>query len=251
MIEFFADDSGKESWTQETYVCIAGYLGTQNLWDQFMTEWETMRLKNNISEIHMKKLIPLQGEYKKLNWDINKRDAVLLECIDIIKRSNIIPFGTVVDIKAWKKITSNKKRLYKVQSLCLTLLMTAVMLYMIKIVPNDLIHIVFDTDHEFSKARLDIFFSIREEVPQMRHFLSSITFADRKIYRPLQAADFLAWVLRKVFVQKARGYKSPIKYQALINGTSQSDIDASVKKFAPQEINDLFSNLETRFQDLI
>lgn len=66
VMDFFFDDSGKETWEQEEYVCIAGYLGFETFVDLYVNLLINLLLRHNISCIHMRDLIYLQGEYKKL-----------------------------------------------------------------------------------------------------------------------------------------------------------------------------------------
>lgn len=249
MIECFFDDSGKESWIQETHVCIAGYLGNNSLWDGFLPQWEGMLLRNHISCIHMKDLIHLEGEYKKLGWNIEKRDIVLSECIDIIKRNKLIGFGVGVDVSGWKEIPKTLRKKYangKVQDFCFARLMGAVVQTVTDLKANDLVHIVFDTDRDFAKARFELFSRIRAFDKNMRESIPMITFADPKIVRPLQAADLLAWETRKEMIQKSQGYKSTPRYQALIDGLSQFALDYTRELFGPKELKSLFERLERR-----
>src|SRR3954469_6195702 len=74
MIRAYFDDSGKESTPSGQFVCMGGYLADSSYWESFASEWRQRLLENRISSIHMKDLIPLQGEYKKLGWDAAKRD---------------------------------------------------------------------------------------------------------------------------------------------------------------------------------
>jgi len=85
VIAGFFDDSGKESETTNPYVCIAGYAASGRTWNYFNELWAEALFRNDISWIHMKDLMPMQGEYKQLKWDIKKRNEVLSEFTNIIK----------------------------------------------------------------------------------------------------------------------------------------------------------------------
>ena len=102
MLEFFFDDSGQESWRNEQFICIAGYLAWGDKWDGFVPQWGSKLMENGITHIHMKELIHLRGQYAK--WHHDKRESVLTQFIQIIKNFNLIPFGVALNVEAWRNL---------------------------------------------------------------------------------------------------------------------------------------------------
>jgi hypothetical protein len=64
-IHCFLDDSGKESQPTMPYVVLAGYFAEMEIWSNLWDKWAGLLLKHQISGIHMKELIPMEGEYKE------------------------------------------------------------------------------------------------------------------------------------------------------------------------------------------
>jgi hypothetical protein len=110
IVHCFLDDSGKESQPSNPYVVMAGYFADSDVWQHLCTEWFGLLLKHKISAIHMKDLIPIEGEYKTHGWDISKRDAVIAEFIDVINKSPVLGVGIALEMAAWRKLTTNINR---------------------------------------------------------------------------------------------------------------------------------------------
>lgn len=112
---------------------------------------------------------------------------------------------------------------------------------------HDLIHLIFDTDPKFAPARFELFSKIRKHDKRAKEYLTSITFADPKIYTPLQAADFLAWETRKNLIQKAGGFDSTKRWKELFSIYSEHEIVYTGELWDRNEIQRVFANLEPRF----
>jgi len=215
MIRAYFDDSGKESTPSGAFVCMAGYLADSSYWELFASEWRQRLLEHGISGIHMKDLIPLQGEYKTLGWDTTKRDAAIGDFIQVIKATRLIGFGVGVDAQAWRDLRKVYPKLDDVQTFCFARVMRMVIERVSKAAARDFVAVHFDPDPEFGAARLRLFDEIWRRDPAARNYLASLTFADKVIYTPLQAADLLAWETRKELIQKAGGFESTPRYKEL------------------------------------
>jgi hypothetical protein len=174
----------------------------------------------------MKDLIPLQGEYKKLGWDAAKRDAVLKGFIQVIKATRLIGFGVGVDAQAWRDLRklNQQLKLPDVQTFCFARTMRMVIEKIKAAVPRDFVAIHFDPDPLFGAARLRLFGEIWERDPTARNYLASITFADKIIFSPLQAADLLAWETRKELIQKTGGFESTERFKELFTALAGIDL---------------------------
>lgn len=148
----YFDDSGKESDQNVPYVCMAGYLADQSYWEKFAREWLDLLRIHNISQIHMRELVPLQSEYRHLGWDAHKRDRVLADFIRLIKENQLIGFAVGVDAHAWRDI---RKRYMagNVQTFCFARTMKMVVNCLKKARERDVTGLVLDTDKEFASAR--------------------------------------------------------------------------------------------------
>lgn len=224
MIRAYFDDSGKESTPSGQFVCMAGYLADSSYWELFASEWRQRLLEHGISSIHMKDLIPLQGEYKKLGWDAAKRDEVLKQFIQVIKATRLIGFGVGVDALAWRELRKVYSKLDDVQTFCFARTMRMVIETVKAAAPRDFVAIHFDPDPQFGAARLRLFDEIWGHDPTARSYLASITFADKIIFSPLQAADLLAWETRKELIQKTGGFESTERFKELFTALAGIDL---------------------------
>jgi hypothetical protein len=210
MIACYLDDSGKESNPESRYVAMAGYAAHDSYWDSFQGEWVHMLLKHGIVQVHMRDLIPIKGIYEQLGWDIQKRDEVIADFIEVIKRNHLIGFGVVVDRDAWKThVAPLVKNAPKAESnshhFCFARMMRMLIDRIKRSGIDDFMAVTFDTDREFAAARFNLFSDIWNTDTEARQYLSSISFADVVKHPQLQAADMLAWESRKELIQKIGG----------------------------------------------
>ena len=246
MIECYFDDSGKEGAQNEPYVCIAGYMADISYWTLFFQQWRNLLMKYGISCVHMRDLIPFQGEYKRLGWDPQMRDKVLADFIGIIKENRLIGFGIGVDANHWRSIPENMRRKYgNAQDFCFQRIARMVIEKLKAVKPEDVVSVTFDTDPEFAGVRLRRFFEICAHDNNAREYLASITFADPKIYVQLQAADLLAWETRKDLVQKSGGYNSTPRYKDLFTSLSDYGLDYSSELWDKEELDEKLLKLES------
>lgn len=218
MIYAYFDDSGKEDDPSNRHICMAGYMGFDEAWDDFEADWRQLLLKHGISWIHMKEIIPLQGEYKNLGWDTAKRDAVLFDFIEIIKDSPFVGFGVGVDTEAWALVPEEeKKKAGNAHDFCFQRIMRGVIDRLEKAAPNDLLQVVFDRDQSVANRRFHLFSRIHESDPRATVYLQSIAFANPKLMLALQAADLLAWETRKELIQKTGGFEPTVRFKEMFS----------------------------------
>jgi len=245
VVRCFLDDSGKEGDSSNPFVCMAGYLAEEPFWDIFQRAWAQRLLKYNISQVHMRDLIPLQGEYKELGWDYAKRDGVLREFIGLIKGSNLVGLGVGVDANAWRKIPKEITKEYgNTQEFCFARILRMLVDRLKKSVPGERVNIMFDCDPEFCPSRFRRWLDIKARDPVARLYLTSITFGDPSVFRPLQAADLLAWETRKELVQKAGGFDSTDRFEELFKITAWDALpDYASELWVGEDIDKMLEDL--------
>ena len=239
MIRAYFDDSGSESLPSSTHVCLAGYLADDHYWITFNRLWRHQLARHGISCIHMKDLIPLQGEYRTLGWDTAKRDQVIRDFVGVIRYSELIGFGVAVDAVAWREARKRSPKSFNAQMFCFARLFRLVVERMKKSAPREWLNVHFDSNPEFGAQRLKLFDEIRRTDRDAAWLLSSITFADMKTYLPLQAADMLAWESRKELVQKAGGHESTARFMELVTAMGPVNLEFSSELWDRDEIEKL------------
>src|SRR3984893_3003258 len=158
-IHCFLDDSGKESQTTMPYVVMAGYFADQDVWTALHADWHQMLLKHGISGLHMRQLIPIEGEYKERGWDVPKRDDVISDFISAIKKANLTGIGIAIEMAYWR----NLKKQYpdvkfgSAQEFCFQRILRKIVDRLHAAQLEGEVAILFDRDPEFAANRMNIF----------------------------------------------------------------------------------------------
>jgi hypothetical protein len=207
---------------------MAGYIAHASMWVKFFTNWQQSLLKYGISSIHMRELIPIEGEYKQLGWTIQTRDAVIEEFINIIKACQLVGFGVGLDATFWRQIPKDVTRVHgNAQEFCFTRIIRLVIERLSAIGEEEGLSLIYDRDMTFAKTRLNLFEAIRRRDQRAARQLIAITFADTRYFLGLQAADILAWETRKQLVQRAGGHQPTKRYQQLFEAMPDIELDYS------------------------
>src|ERR1700730_6317379 len=177
-----------------------------------------MLLKHGISGLHMRQLIPIEGEYKERGWDVPKRDEVISDFISAIKKANLTGIGIAIEMAYWR----NLKKQYpdvkfgSAQEFCFQRILRKIVDRLHAAQLEGEVAILFDRDPEFAANRMNIFSSVLQHDRLANELLASITFAKPHRYPGLQCADLLAWETRKELVQRDAGYKSTKRWEQLL-----------------------------------
>ena len=179
MLHCFLDDSGKESSTAMPWICMAGYVAEFDALVSLNTRWVQLLIKHDISEIHMKDLIPIEGEYKQRNWDKDKRNDVLGDFLQAIRETSLIGVGAALEMSAWRKLKKEQAHLIthgNAQEFLLMRICRMVIDRLRSRTIQDQIAMVFDTDPEFGPNRLRLFCALMAHDNRIMKRFSSITF---------------------------------------------------------------------------
>jgi hypothetical protein len=219
MLHGFFDDSGKESESANRIVCIGGYVsGSAQVWNGLAELWKNFLLKHDLEWLHMKDFMcEDSSEYAYLGWDWPKKRAVLEDFSSAIKISQIIGFGVAVDADGWRQLPPEfVKKHGTCQEFCFTLILQMVVERMKRSTPDERISILFDCDRGFTPARFQRYLRFRDNVPDADRFLCGFTVGEPKVFLPLQAADLLAWEVRKDVMRRISGFESRPEFQHLM-----------------------------------
>jgi hypothetical protein len=217
VLQAWFDESGKG---QEPVYLLAGYVGDVEMWKRFSDEWQ--------AELDREPKLPyLHVSESQLFKGLNpaERKARILEFVKIIR--NHRPFGITFTLKhsdyrryfnvlsRHPSMTRAERRMFKNPYfvafqfvLGLTLLRQAKR--GIDSGVEEVIEILFDEDID-RRSRLEIGFkyfldTMRRRTPQFLPLLinEGPEFRDDKRVLPLQAADLLAWHLRRAYFESDR-----------------------------------------------
>jgi len=206
MLLAYFDDSGK--FADSDFICMAGYLSDDKNWEQFCLAWRDLLFKNNLPFIHMKDFVHLRGPYEELGWTHERKQKVLDEFITIIRTYILAGFGVAVDAKYYRSMALEARKLLGDPHLfCFQRLMSRFTRKLKESGWNEPIPVIFDDCEEYSVRCYRLWSAMRANYPDMKSQISAITFADDKIFYPLQGADILAWETTKHLRQMAEQRK--------------------------------------------
>ena len=170
---------------------MAGYLADHQTLLKLYGEWSQLLIRHRISEIHMKQLIPIVGQYEKLGWDIAKRDAVLDEFIEAINETRMWGLGVAVEVAAWRRQKARHPKLDwgTIQEFCLGRILRRTANHLDAAKIDDSLALVFDTDPEFGAGRFNMFSALMGHREEMARRLSSITFGHPAHYPGVNAGE--------------------------------------------------------------
>lgn len=208
------DDSG--GYKQTDFISIAGYVASDEKWGTFSDEWLALLRHHKIPYVHMRTLVPLQGPYKNLRWDVVHRNEVLLEFVELIKKHVLAGFAIALDAKHFRKLPNDADKVIgNPHHFCVARLLRLIRETLATVRMDEANTLVFDDSDEFSVPYHGIVRELRKQ-PEYKKIIGSVCFADDEIYNPLQAADVLAWESTKDLAQQLGGFASRPEYIELI-----------------------------------
>jgi hypothetical protein len=207
MLHAYFDESGK--FQDSNFICLTGYIASDGQWEAFCKEWVGLLQKHDIPYIHMKNFIALQGEYKKKGWSHADRDKILEEFINVIRRNVLAGFGIGLDAQYYRSLDQeSKKRLGRDPGLfCFERLIRRIVDKLIKSGHEPSISMVFDDDQHYAMNCYARWCKLKKRNPGLGNRISTMCFADDKVFQPLQGADILAHETNKYLRVQLEGRK--------------------------------------------
>ena len=192
LLQAFIDDSGSDIADQRLF--LAGYLNHAEKWALFSDAWaEELKATPAIEYLHMVEANNLRGQFK--GWKKEDRDEKIRGLARVVRHFNPISFHFSI---------SRRDYSYKVKPVAPRGIgnphfvgVFAVVSGIVRSLEND--DFIFDQQDGVSDD-IDLFFSyMKKNIPRNARKLinSKPKFEDDKHFLPLQAADMLAWHIRR------------------------------------------------------
>jgi hypothetical protein len=225
----YVDDSGKFDNENCEYTSLCGYIGHVSEWGRVSQEWRNCLLRFQVPYIHMAPIMfpdtSRDETWKaiKAKWGSSwepKRELLLHDLGAIIRSSQIVCVGAVVDIAHFRSLPDSEfKRVVKENPLFLAF-HQVVMRGIEKTEVIDRyspIGVIIDDDRESSLSCYKMLHNLKQTFPKVRERISSISFANDVAYPGIQAADMLAYESRKMKVdmKKDPTYKPSDLWESL------------------------------------
>ena len=198
-VQAYFDESGHYS--DNDFVCLTGYVATDEAWESFNDAWVKCLLKHGIRGIHMKDLMRLQGAYKDKRWSKEHRDDIVSEFISVMVKHTLAAFAVGFDAKYFRSLPPHDRaKVGDPHMFCFQRLMrriTDTMAEAGRISQRRVdtrVSVIFDDHQHYSVECYKHWSSLRTTHPDMKHMIPSIAFADDEVFYPLQGADVLSWL---------------------------------------------------------
>ncbi len=212
----YMDESGTHDATgvepSSDVAAICGYVATFKNWVKFQKQWGKVLRNYEITEMHMKHFAHRKGEFE--GWTEEKRRSLLRALDAVIDDTKLFALGGLVSVKDyarvlpdWAKVEVKHPYYFAVAVMLKSLVQWESHL------PSGVIDFVFDQKEGFEGAMHEMFANLRQLNPVHARRLGNLNFRSSAVFNPLQAADFLAYEVRRhasdVFARKiVRGRES-------------------------------------------
>ena len=210
MLKAFVDDS-----RENPVFLLGGYVAPAEMWAVFSERWrEVLEIPPRLNYLKMKEACACRGEFE--GWSEQRRDERLTLLHDVIEECASAAFVLAFDSNKFKKAFAplgklGKKNLnpyyFATSRLMVSLAQSQEELGLqgpIKFIFDDQLteerHVVEAWDWAWTVAKPD--------PPNLRDIIGGApSFEDDKRSLPLQAADMIAWWMRRRFVALAKGHE--------------------------------------------
>ena len=220
----YADESGTHDATGShigaEVAVVAGIVSWKGNWDNFTRDWLLTLHKYEVPDgvFHMADLakedVCLKGEDCESpyhHWPKEKRQGLVSDLVPIISKNAVFGIASAVDVRAYHELApaAGKEAFEHPYHMCFQGFFDA-LIHCIETRGRDpfpegeRIQFFFDQQDEFEDRAL-VAHSRMKKSRQGSQYLGGITFEDKAVYIPLQAADLVAFRMRKVFTRMCAG----------------------------------------------
>ena len=193
MFGAYFDESG--TGTQSPMMAVAGFVARSSVWtDVFEPAWRAILDREGVSYFHMTDFENYRGEYT--GWERDRHERFIKDLITVIRTAQPYGVGMTLDLVAFRELESElravdvRKPYHLCAQWCVALLL---------IVPEELKPVawMFEEGAEGTgdlKAGLE---QLSARLPEPFPRISPLAFGKKQEHLPLQAADLLAYEIRK------------------------------------------------------
>lgn len=195
--QLYVDDSGKND---PPIFVLAGFLATHEAWSEFAVEWqEALAGPPELSYFKMKEANRCNGAFK--GFTKQQRDERLVQLAKIVQKH--VEFGISIGIPhaIYNKVFRGRmmETFDTPYTLAFYLIQGSVHKYLLKAGNRDVVDLVFDRQLDRENQILASHHITVDGMPSqiLERFPRAPEFMDDKQALPLQAADLLAWHIRR------------------------------------------------------
>jgi hypothetical protein len=198
ILKAYLDNSGEENDPQHRVCSIAGYVTTVNKWRKFYKLWKQTLTLYKVPYLHMKEFAHNIGPFEKFKNNEENRRQFIRSLINVMEETHLRGIMSVIRLADFRRFNEEKKLNINALAFNLYICMSIVSLTW----KNKPAEIIVDrinnagqiTDKARKYADTDVFLDKLTDCIQVNILRRELTF---KEIIPIQAADFLAWEIRK------------------------------------------------------
>lgn len=198
LLQAFIDDSASEKGDKRLF--MAGYLNRSDTWRLFEEAWnEELRTPPAIAYLRMVEANNLRGEFK--GWTKEARDEKLRGLARVINHFEPLSFQFTINRGEHFRVLApvSPRGLGSPHFICCFSVISGVARYVAEAKANTQIEYIFDEQDGVSADMPLMFHDMKRSIPRAARKLivGEPAFRDDKLFPQLQAADMLAWHLRR------------------------------------------------------
>jgi hypothetical protein len=194
----YLDDSGDPTDPKHSFLTIAGYVADFDSWKHFEARWKAALDLAEVPYLHMREFGDPKGIYKHLKTDKGREIDFLAGLIEIIYES--VDFCSQTTIKLEDLSAFNVRHSLQLDPYSLAIY--GCLLIMRREYKTEKIEIVLDRfNKSYSRFDLALRYARSDKKETLKEPVSLIPLLDSESFKtilPLQAADFIAWEMRKL-----------------------------------------------------
>jgi hypothetical protein len=203
------DPLGKERGAEAAVV--AGYVATNDKWRKFEPRWNRVLKQFGIKVFHAVDCAHRKKEFR--GWSDEKRRDFHIELTGVIKESVLIGIGGVVPLLEYNSVLPEwaKLEIKHPYYFSFAVMMRTLRQFREEFLPNEPIEFVFDRKKNFEGVLSDMFNHLRDDSPNHRGHLGAVSFRAKDKVIQLQAADYLAYEVRRYAADQFKGAIRPTR----------------------------------------
>ncbi len=196
MLQAYLDESG----TKHTeIVTIGGFVSSALRWRRFDKEWSQILKTMSVQYFHMREYAHYRGQFQ--GWSDARREIIMTKLIPIIRRHVIFKVAVSIDMRAYNRLFPKKLKEAFGDSyyFCFRECVNAIVKRCKQTGVQESVSYTFDENKPLAARAKRIFAGYKNNpnFPDDYHRVGSISYADDKVARRLQAADIMAYEANK------------------------------------------------------
>jgi hypothetical protein len=197
--ETYLDDSGTSS--QSEIAIAACYVSSESGWRRFVKEWDSARIDEGFDYFHMAEFVAPreQGHRPWCDWDNEKKDRVFNRLATIVNDNKRIGIGCAVPKAIYDAVPEKIRRHYGNEhyTFAVRTCLIEIWRWRERSSISHPIQYIFDYEKPGTPKHTEISGLMGNMHPSWQAIFGLDTggysFQSKKLFKPLQAADILAW----------------------------------------------------------